>query len=93
MGDEFEWDRRKERLNRLKHGVGFEEASTVFEDSNALSIRDEAHSGDEDRYIIIGYSTAGRILVVSHTHRIDTVRIISARRATPRERRHHEESR
>jgi uncharacterized protein len=93
MREEFEWDRTKERLNRLRHGVAFDEATTVFEDPSALTVADDPHSQEEDRYIVIGLSAARRILVVCHTFRGDAVRLISARRATPRERRHYETSR
>jgi len=92
MRDEFEWDRRKERLNRLKHGVAFDGATTVFEDPSAITIADDTHSEDEERYIVIGLSDAQRILVVCHTYRGDVVRLISARPATPRERRQYEKS-
>jgi uncharacterized protein len=93
MREEFHWDRTKERLNRLKHGVAFDEATTAFEDPSAITIADDPHSEDEDRYIVIGMSATQRILVVCHTYRGDVVRLISARRATPRERRQYEESR
>lgn len=79
-------------LNRLKHGVAFDEAATVFEDLAAITVADEPHSEHEERYIVMGLSTAQRILVVCHTYRGDVVRLISARRATPRERRQYEES-
>jgi uncharacterized protein len=92
MREEFEWDRRKERLNRLKHGVACDEATTVFEDRSAITIADDPHSEDEERYIVIGLSDAQRVLVVCHTYRGDVVRFISARPATPRERRQYEES-
>lgn len=93
MRDEFEWDARKERRNRLKHGVSFQEATTVFEDTDALTFVDERHSVIEDRFIIIGYSAAHRILVVSHTDRGQRVRIISARVASRHERRIYEQKR
>lgn len=68
MRDEFEWDARKERRNRLKHGVSFQEAITVFEDTDALTFVDERHSAIEDRFIIIGYSAAHRVLGVASRH-------------------------
>jgi uncharacterized protein len=93
MSGEFEWDPHKDRVNRLKHGVGFDEACTVFDDPHALTIHDKEHSRNEDRYVIVGSSNAGRLLVVSHTDRGDRIRIISARRASPRERRRYEHER
>lgn len=82
-----EWDKRKNQKNIKKHGVSFEEAQTVFLDENALRFFDPDHSGDEDRFIMLGISFKLRILVVCHCHRKnDTViRIISARKAD-----HHE---
>ena len=88
---EFEWDRQKAELNRSKHGVSFVEAATVFSDPLAVTFDDERHSADEERYITIGNSSRGRLLVVSHTQRETALRIISARRATPHERRTHED--
>jgi uncharacterized DUF497 family protein len=86
----FEWDPAKEQINRKKHGVGFELASTVFHDPLALSIFDEEHSSAEERWITLGQSRAGVLLVVIHTFRQsnpdhEDIRIISARRATKRE--------
>lgn len=89
----FEWDERKASSNLAKHGVSFEEASTVFGDPLSLSIPDPAHSQVEDRFITLGQSHAGKLLVVVHTDRGDDVRVISARRASRRERRDYEESR
>lgn len=90
MDSEFEWDPRKERLNRLTHGISFQEAATVFEDHLAVTRYDDAHSQEEERYIVLGRSSTGRLLVVVHAERRGRIRIISARRATPRERRDHE---
>jgi uncharacterized protein len=87
----FEWDPRKEAQNRRKHGVSFREAATVFGDPLSTEFPDPDHSQDEERYIIIGMSQRGRILVVAHTEEQDTIRIISARRATRHERRFYEE--
>ena len=87
----FEWDGRKANANLAKHGVTFEEAATVFADPLSLTISDPAHSQGEERFIILGKSHAGKLLVVVHTERGDNLRIISARRASRRERKHHEE--
>lgn len=87
----FEWDNRKARQNLRKHVVSFEEAATVFGDLLSLTIVDQSHSDDEERFVIIGESIQGRLLVVVHTERGDNIRIISARVATPRERRDYEE--
>jgi uncharacterized protein len=86
---QFEWNPRKATDNLKKHGVSFEEASTVFGDPLAVTIRDPLHSADEQRFVTVGRSTRQRVLVVVHTERADAVRIISARLATPREKRHH----
>ena len=86
MGLTFEWDSAKAQTNAVKHGVTFEEASTVFGDLAALTIPDPVHSEDEVREITIGLSHRANILVVVHTERSDKVRIISARRASQRER-------
>jgi hypothetical protein len=87
----FTWDLVKAANNSTKHGVSFEEAQTVFDDPFAVIFDDEAHSAQELREIIIGHSTRNRLLLVSFTERIDTIRIISARRATRREERDYEE--
>jgi len=83
----FAWDSRKASANLRKHGVGFEEAQTVFADDNALLLDDPGHSQVEDRSVMLGLSARLRILVVSHTIRDGghTIRIISARKATKRE--------
>jgi uncharacterized DUF497 family protein len=88
----FEWDENKARTNLAKHGVGFEEASTVFGDPMSITIPDPAHSQGEARWIILGHSQRGRLLVVAHTERGDNLRIISARPASRRERKQYEES-
>jgi len=79
----FEWDPAKNRVNRRKHGVSFDEAQTVFLDENAIRYYDPDHSEDEDRFIMLGLSFRLRVLVVCHCYRVnDTmIRIISARRA------------
>lgn len=76
----------KARENLKKHGVSFHEAATVLEDALSTTFPDRSHSEDEIRFVTIGASTRGRILVVAHTEQNDTIRIISARRATRRER-------
>ena len=83
----FEWDSGKNKKNNKKHRVDFSEAETVFEDDNAVEIFDEEHSKDEDRFIIIGISTKERELMVCHCYRDggETIRIISARKATKSE--------
>ena len=85
----FEWDPRKSRANRTKHGVSFEEARTAFLDENARIIPDEEHSIEEDRFVLLGLSIALKLLVVCHCYRKSNqvIRIISARRATASERR------
>jgi uncharacterized DUF497 family protein len=87
----FQWDKKKARRNPRDHKVSFEEASTVFGDTLSRTIDDPLHSEDEDRYVIIGQSARGRLLVVVHTIRGDNIRIISARVATPTERKDYEE--
>ncbi len=87
---EFEWDPEKAKKNHKKHGVHFEEASTVFYDALSATFKDHDHSIGEHRLITVGFSSIGRLLVVSHTERGKTIRIISARLATARERTRHE---
>jgi uncharacterized DUF497 family protein len=86
----IEWDPRKARSNIAKHGVTFEEASTVFADSLSLTIPDPEHSRSEERYVTMGRAFTGKLLVVVHTDRGDNIRLISARRANRRERRSYE---
>jgi uncharacterized DUF497 family protein len=86
----FTWDAVKERRNRRKHGVAFQEATTVFADPLAVTIPDPDHSVREERLLTVGQTTAGRLLVVCHVERGDTIRIISARRATTDERQNYE---
>ena len=88
----FEWDEKKARTNAAKHGVRFEDAATVFADPQTLTIPDPAHSQAEERFIILGKAHTGKLLVVVHTERSDSLRIISARIASRRERKHYEES-
>ena len=84
----FEWDPEKAAANERKHGVSFDEASTVFSDDHAILIDDPDHSDDEDRFILLGLSANLRTLVVCHVYRTaeDVIRLISARKATKRER-------
>ena len=82
---QFEWDQRKAAANLSKHGVTFEEASTVFGDPLALSFSDLDHSYDEHRFLTFGLSSSGRPIVLSHVGAGDTIRLISARRMTARE--------
>ncbi len=86
----FEWDREKEKRNIRRHAISFDEAVTVFYDPLSATFHDPDHSITEDRFITIGYSLQGHLLVVSHTERKDTIRIISARPATISERKRHE---
>ena len=88
---QFEWNLDKANLNLKKHGVSFNEASTVFNYPLSVTFPDPDHSYGEERYVIIGLSSVSRILVVPHTDRADRVRIISAREATRREQRFYED--
>jgi uncharacterized DUF497 family protein len=87
----FEWDQRKADSNLRKHGVSFREAATVFGDPLAWTFPDPDHSEEEDRSVTIGNSHLGNLLVISHTERTDSIRIISARKTTRQERRFYEE--
>ena len=87
---EFEWDREKAKRNLRKHKVSFEEAMTIFYEPLSATFDDPDHSTDEERLITIGYSSRSRLLVVSHTERGKTIRIINARPATAHERKRHE---
>ena len=84
---DFEWDEHKNQVNRKKHGVWFEEAQQVFDDSNAIMFFDHDHSKNEDRFILLGLSASVRVLVVVYCerHKGKLVRIISARKATKKE--------
>ncbi len=90
---QFEWSPEKAEANLNKHGVSFAEASTVFDDPLSITVFDPDHSADEDRFIIVGTSQAGRLLMVAHTERGDTIRIISARLLTRTERKAYAEQR
>lgn len=86
MDIHFTWDEEKNRSNQKKHGISFEEAATVFHDDDALLKYDEAHSLDEERFVMLGMSKANRMLVVCHCCRTGGVlHLISARKATRRE--------
>lgn len=87
---QFEWDPAKATENATKHGVEFSEAMTVFGDPFELTIGDPGHSVDEQRFLSIGLSGSGRLLVVAYTEREGRVRLISAREATARERKTYE---
>jgi uncharacterized DUF497 family protein len=87
----YEWDARKAAANRAKHGVSFEEAATVFRDPLSQTGDDPDHSVTENRFVTFGLSARRRLLVVAHTQQGDTIRIISAREATARERAIYEE--
>jgi uncharacterized DUF497 family protein len=91
-GLRFSWDARKAAANLKKHGVSFDEAKTIFSDEYARLIRDPEHSDEEDRHILLGYSIRLRILVVSHCYKEkdETIRIISARKATRHEQQQYE---
>ncbi|MGZ5441978.1 MAG: BrnT family toxin [Thermoanaerobaculia bacterium] len=89
---EFEWDPNKDQGNQEKHGIGFEEAVTVFDDELQITIPDPDHSIGEFRYLTMGWTTSERLVVVSHTEDDDDrIRVISARAATAHERRTYEE--
>lgn len=85
---EFEWDARKAALNLRKHGIDFADAAMVLYDELAVTVADEER--DEERFVTIGMDVFGRLLVVVYTWLGERVRLISARRATPRERRQYE---
>ena len=82
----FEWNNQKALSNEQKHGISFDEASTVFGDPLSLTIHDPLHSENEERFVVIGTSHKNRVLIVVHTERGDDIRIISARKATKNER-------
>jgi uncharacterized DUF497 family protein len=90
MGLKFEWDRRKAVSNSKKHGVSFEDAATAFGDRLSVTIHDPKHSDDEDRFLLLGVTQDKKLVVVAHTDRNDTIRIISVRSATGREREKYE---
>jgi len=87
---EFEWDRKKAERNYARHKVSFDEAVTVFYDRLSATFDDPDHSIGEQRFITVGFSSRERLLVVSHTDKGNTIRIVNARPATTRERKRHE---
>ena len=87
----FEWNPRKAAENLSRHGVSFHEAASVFDDPLAITYPDPDHSENESRWLTFGTSVEGRLLVVAHTEAGDTIRVISARRATRNERTIYEE--
>lgn len=87
----FEWDPAKDEANARKHGVTFEEASTAFGDPLSITVPNPEHSEREVRFLLLGLSKTGRLLVVAHTERGGRIRIISARPAVRRERREYEQ--
>lgn len=78
----FEWDKNKAAINLSKHSVSFEEAKTVFDDPLYIDFYDPDHSDDEERYLIVGHSNQGRLLIVSYTERGNLIRLINARVVT-----------
>jgi uncharacterized protein len=88
---QFEWDTRKAAANLAKHGVSFEEAATAFGDPLGRFMADPRHSAGEERFVLLGSSREERLLAVMFVDRGDTIRIVSTRRATRRERRDYEE--
>ena len=92
MGLKFEWDKRKAVLNIKKHGVSFEDAATAFGDPLSVTIHDPKHSDDEDRFLLLGETQDKKLVVVAHTDRKDTIRLINARTATRQEREDYEKS-
>ena len=87
----FVWDREKAAANLAKHGVDFEDALTAFDDPLSLTVPDPDHSHGEERFLLVGHSRAGRLLVIAHTEYGNEIRLINARPATRRERQEYEE--
>jgi len=92
MAGKFVWDERKAESNAHKHGVTFDEARTAFADREAMTRHDPDHSSAEDRFVTMGISGQGRLLVVVHVDSGDDVRLISARKATKAEAKHYAKS-
>ena len=90
MGLRFEWDERKAAANAAKHGISFVEAATAFGDPLSITIEDLGDFDAEQRFVLLGTTHNGKLVVVVHTERGDSIRIISARRATRREREQYE---
>jgi len=88
----FEWDEAKAAANLARHGVSFDEAKTVFDDPLYVDFYDSDHSAEEHRYIIVGESNQGRLLILSYAERRAAIRLISARELTPAEREAYEEN-
>jgi hypothetical protein len=88
----FEWNPAKAERNLRKHGISFTEAGTVFGDELSITVPDPDHSDDEDRYITIGWSHRGRLLMIAHTDRGERIRIISTRELTKTERNEYEKT-
>lgn len=86
----FEWDPNKAKANLKIHGVAFDEAGSAFRDALSLTIYDPLHSEEEDRFVLLGNSRKDRLLVVVHTVRGDSIRLISARKASKKERKQYE---
>jgi uncharacterized protein len=92
MDFDFEWDPGKAESNFAKHGIHFQEAATLFNhDPNSVTLYDPSSNPDEERYIEIGFSARGRLLVVVYTERAESIRIISARRPNSKEERHYDQ--
>ena len=87
MGYEFEWDPAKERTNRRKHGVSFDEATSVFADPFSINMPDPSHSVAEERFLVLGRAASAKLLIVAYAERGQRTRLISARRASPSEHR------
>ena len=92
MGLRFEWDERKAAANAAKHGISFVEAATAFGDPLSITIEDLGDFDAEQRFVLLGTTHHGKLVVVVHTERGDSIRIISARRATRREREQYEQA-
>lgn len=88
----FEWDEKKAAENLRKHQISFREGATIFNDPLIATMLDPDHSEAEDRYLSLGHSSQGHLLVVSYTQRQDNIRLISCRKATRKERKKYEES-
>ena len=93
MGLQFEWDEKKAQSNLRKHGISFEKATTAFGDTLSITIDDPLHSQDEERLILMGLSEDLKTLVVVHVEKRETIRIISARKASKKEKQFYEENR
>ena len=88
----FEWDETKNKSNHKKHGIWFEDAMKVFADPEVRSFYDDSHSANEERFLALGYSELNRLLIVIHSYRgTNIIRLISARKATKKERAFYEE--